>query len=108
MTILISARTLATTLDVIGPFASKDQTVPSYLRGIHFRPHKRGVEVWATDRYRAAALQVPLDNAAEFDPFTLSTAAGGTLFGYTVPGPNNKYASKAAGSGSAVVRIAQV
>ena len=75
MTILISARTLATTLDVIGPFASKDQTVPSYLRGIHFRPHKRGVEVWATDRYRAAALQVPLDNAAEFDPFTLSTAA---------------------------------
>ena len=72
--ILISARTLATTLDVIVPFASKDPTLPT-LCGVHFRPRKRGVEVWATDRYRVAALQVELDNAAEFDPFTLSTAA---------------------------------
>lgn len=47
-------------------------------------------------------------NISGTGPFTLSTAAGGTLFGYTVPGPNNKYASKATGSGPAVVRVAQV
>lgn len=43
-------------------------------------------------------------------PFTLSITNGGTdpVFGYTVPGPDNKYATKAAGDGPAVVRIAQV
>lgn len=74
MTILISARTLATTLDVTVPFASKDQALPT-LCGVHFRPHERGMEAWATDRYRAATLLVPLERVAGFDPFTLSTAA---------------------------------
>lgn len=43
-------------------------------------------------------------------PFALSVTNGGTdtVFGYTVPGPDNKYATKAAGSGPAVVRVAQV
>ncbi|MGN6413796.1 hypothetical protein [Flexivirga sp.] len=43
-------------------------------------------------------------------PFALSVTNGGTdtVFGYTVPGPDNKYATKAAGDGPAVVRIAQV
>jgi len=43
-------------------------------------------------------------------PFTLSITNGGSdpVFGYTVPGPNNAYATKATGSGPAVVRIAQV
>lgn len=43
-------------------------------------------------------------------PFTLSITNGGSdpVFGYTVPGPDNKYATKAAGDGPAVVRIAQV
>lgn len=43
-------------------------------------------------------------------PFVLSVTNGGTdtVFGYTVPGPDNKYATKAAGSGPAVVRVAQV
>ena len=43
-------------------------------------------------------------------PFTLSITNGGsdTVFGYTVPGPDNKYATKAAGDGPAVVRVAQV
>lgn len=43
-------------------------------------------------------------------PFTLSVTNGGsdTLFGVTLPGPDNKYATKAAGSGLAVVRPAQV
>ena len=43
-------------------------------------------------------------------PFTLSTTNGGTdtVFGETVPGPDNKYATKAAAAGPAVVRVAQV
>ena len=36
------------------------------------------------------------------------TATDNTLFGYTVPGPDNKYATKSADAGPAVVRIAQV
>lgn len=39
---------------------------------------------------------------------SLSLTDTDTLFGYTVPGPDNKYATKSAGAGPAVVRIAQV
>jgi hypothetical protein len=39
-------------------------------------------------------------------PFTLTTtASGNTLFGQSVPGPDNTYLSKAAGVGEAVVQV---
>lgn len=43
-------------------------------------------------------------------PFTLSTTNGGsdTVFGYTIPGPDNLYATKAAAAGPACVKLTAV
>ena len=43
-------------------------------------------------------------------PFVLSTTNGGTdaVFGHTIPGPDNLYATKAAGTGPAAVKLAAV
>lgn len=42
------------------------------------------------------------------DGLNVAAGDGDPLFGYTVPGPDNRYATKSAAAGPAVVRIAQV